>query len=69
MIRFFSRKKYDFICTRDTIVVICRWNGKWMMTIYCPPSEFISPQTIITKIKNTKCDTIITKSNYHGIVG
>ena len=69
MIRYYSRKKYDFICTLNTIVVICRWNGVWMMTIYCPPSEGITSQTIITNIKNTKKDTIITKSNYYGIVG
>jgi hypothetical protein len=64
MIKYYSKKKYDFICTRDIIEVICRWNGKWMMTIYCSPLENISPHTVITKIKNTKSDVIITKSNY-----
>jgi len=49
--------------------VICRWNGIWMMTIYCLPSENISPRTVISKIKNTKNDILITKSNYHSIVG
>jgi hypothetical protein len=69
MIRYYSKKKYDFISTHDIIEVRCRWNGRWMMTIYCPPSENISHRTVISKIKNTKNDILITKSNYHSIVG
>jgi hypothetical protein len=69
MIKYFSKKKYIFICTENTIIVSCRWNGKWMMTIYCPPSEGINPLTIITKIKNTKSNVIITKSNRPSIIG
>jgi hypothetical protein len=39
------------------------------MTIYCSPLENISPSTVITKIKNTKSDILITKSNYYSIIG
>ena len=69
MIRYFSRKKYDFICTEDTIVVRCRWNNKWMMTIYCATSEGILAQIVVIKIKNTKSEIIITKLNYNDIIG
>lgn len=40
-----------------------------MMTIYCPPSEGITPQTVITRVKNTKSDVIITKYSRPSIIG
>lgn len=69
MIKYYTRKKYIFTCTEDIITVTCKWNGKWVLTVYCPPSEGINQYTIITRIKNIKSDIVISKSNYHGIVG
>ena len=69
MIKYYTRKKYIFTCTENTITVTCRWNDKWVLTVYCPPSEGININTIISRIKNTKSDILITKSNYHNIVG
>ncbi len=69
MVKYFSDKKYIFTCKEDTITVRCKWNDRWMMTIYCPPSECITPQTVITRVKNTKSDIIITKCNRYSIIG
>lgn len=69
MVKYFSVKKYIFICSENTIIITCRWNERWMMTIYCSPSDGITPQTVITKVKNTKSDVIITKSNRPSIIG
>ena len=69
MVRYFSEKKYIFTCTDDTITIRCKWNDRWIMTIYCPPSEGITPQTVITRVKNTKSDVIITKYSRPSIIG
>jgi hypothetical protein len=68
MVKYFSVKKYIFTCKENIITITCKWNERWMMTIYCSPSEGITPQTVITKVKNTKSDVIITKSNRPSII-
>ena len=64
-----SALKIQLLLDVDTIVVRCRWNNKWMMTIYCSASEGILAQTVVIKIKNTKSEIIITKLNYNDIIG
>ena len=50
-----SALKIQLLLDVDTIVVRCRWNNKWMMTIYCSASEGILAQIVVIKIKNTWC--------------
>ena len=43
MIKYYTRKKYIFTCTENTITVTCRWNGRWVLSVY---SDDITPQTV-----------------------